>query len=406
MRLNHYIKRVGLALGASVFALSAQAQLATNLLIDPVAMSLGNAVTASPPGLSGVHFNPAALANIKGRHIQFNFLAAMLEFESEYSAGDDYEFFGYSDDPVVCEQPGENGSCAKFKTTKSKTRGISAIIPLRDRFLDLPPGPLVNPLLLPSIAIRAPDSKYTFASGISAPLAAGYYRDPDDVGNFMGQRVGLLRVNYLTPSVGFDITDELSVGATINFAYQALGFESDVRSPNDLTGMLRYLHESVCTPFDGEGNLVTDIFLFGLCNSDDSIGPFSKLADLRLVEKDTLSPNFHLGVMWEPTRDFSWGAVFQSAAQVDMSGQFRVRSSQEIRNAINAIGSSPTGAIALQILGIPVNIPEEQMGTVTQRFSFPAHFQTGIKYRLFDQVGLSFDVGWSNYSEWDNINLR
>lgn len=383
----------------------AYAILATNLLVDPVAMSLGNAVTAAPPGLSAMHFNPAGLAYIKGRQVQFNTMIVNLQFESEFSAGEDYEFFSYSDDPLVCDQVGDDGSCARFKTAKSKTKGISAIIPLRDSFLDLPPGPLIIPLLLPAFSIRAPDSKITYGTGLSAPLTAGYYRDNDDPGNYLGQRVAFFRVNYLTPSIGFKVTDEISVGATFNFAYQALGFESKLRAPNELTGTLRFLHSTICTPFDGESNIVSDIFLFGLCGTTDSVGPFSDLANVKLSLTDSLSPNMHFGIMWRPTRDFSWGAVFQTKADVQSSGVFKIQYSDSLRNSINAIGSSPTGAIALQILGIPTSIPEEEVGTVSQRFSFPAHFQTGIKYRWFDQVGLSVDLGWSNYSEWDNIDL-
>jgi hypothetical protein len=40
-----------------------QAQLATNISIDLRALSLGNAVTADPPSISAVHYNPAGLAS-------------------------------------------------------------------------------------------------------------------------------------------------------------------------------------------------------------------------------------------------------------------------------------------------------------------------------------------------------
>ena len=37
----------------------AHAQLATNLGVDIRAMSMGHAVTADPPGVMSIHFNPA-----------------------------------------------------------------------------------------------------------------------------------------------------------------------------------------------------------------------------------------------------------------------------------------------------------------------------------------------------------
>lgn len=44
----------------------ANAQLGQDLSVDLRSLSLGNAVTADPPGISAVHFNPAALAKIDG----------------------------------------------------------------------------------------------------------------------------------------------------------------------------------------------------------------------------------------------------------------------------------------------------------------------------------------------------
>ena len=50
------------AMLAAFAAASAHAALTENLAVSPVAMSLGNAVTADPPGLDSIHFNPAGLA--------------------------------------------------------------------------------------------------------------------------------------------------------------------------------------------------------------------------------------------------------------------------------------------------------------------------------------------------------
>ena len=41
------------------------AQLAQNIFIgNPKALALGNAVTADPPGIDAIHFNPAGLAKL------------------------------------------------------------------------------------------------------------------------------------------------------------------------------------------------------------------------------------------------------------------------------------------------------------------------------------------------------
>lgn len=54
------------AIVISGFSSFANAQLGQNLAVDIRSLSMGNAVTADPPGISAVHFNPAALAKLMG----------------------------------------------------------------------------------------------------------------------------------------------------------------------------------------------------------------------------------------------------------------------------------------------------------------------------------------------------
>ena len=63
-----YPKLCPLTIGILVAGLSnfTHAQLGQDLSVDLRSLSLGNAVTADPPGISAVHFNPAALAKIDG----------------------------------------------------------------------------------------------------------------------------------------------------------------------------------------------------------------------------------------------------------------------------------------------------------------------------------------------------
>ncbi|HEY9029401.1 MAG TPA: hypothetical protein VIP05_34260, partial [Burkholderiaceae bacterium] len=53
---------VAAALAACALA-PAHAALTDNLAVSPVAMSLGNAVTADPPGIDSIHANPAGLTH-------------------------------------------------------------------------------------------------------------------------------------------------------------------------------------------------------------------------------------------------------------------------------------------------------------------------------------------------------
>ena len=65
-----------LALAAAIaFSSGVNAQLLHNVTIgNPKALGLGNAVTADPPGIDSIHFNPAGLAKIKGRQMNIKLL--------------------------------------------------------------------------------------------------------------------------------------------------------------------------------------------------------------------------------------------------------------------------------------------------------------------------------------------
>ena len=217
--MNNKNKGLGvriLVLVAGLLAVSAHAQLANNLAIDVKAMSMGHAVTADPPGVMSIHFNPAGLARLDGRRVDLQFVGADFSLESEFSAPPDYNVFGFSDDPVVCDDVPDDGVdfCRNFKTATSSVEGISLYIPFINDTVDLPPGPLIaGPL--PAFSIRPAGSKFTFGTATYLPMAAGFYRDEDDVGNYMGERVALERITYLSPSVAYQVNDELSIGASI-----------------------------------------------------------------------------------------------------------------------------------------------------------------------------------------------
>ncbi len=93
------------------------AQLGTNLSVDLRALSMGNAVTADPPGVNAIHFNPAALTKIDGLQTEQQIIVANFDIQREFSVPAGYNVFGYSDDPIVCNDGPEVSSdlCTDFK---------------------------------------------------------------------------------------------------------------------------------------------------------------------------------------------------------------------------------------------------------------------------------------------------
>lgn len=394
----------GLLLLASM---TAQAQLATNLGIDVRAMSMGHAVTADPPGIMSIHFNPAGLARLEGRRMDLQFLGVDFNIESEFSAPPGYNVFGFSDDPIICSDAPGNGSdvCNDFRTSRSTIEGAALYVPLVNDIVDLPPGPMVaGPI--PSFAIKPPGSKFTFATATYLPMAAGFYRDENDPGRYMGRRVALTRMTYLAPSVGYQISDTLSIGASIGFSYQGVGLETDMRAPNELLGFARIVDESLCAPFKGESNFALDIILFGICNPQEGLGPFKDLASMEVQMDQRFSPSYNLGILWEPNDWFAWGAVWHAPVDVKLRGKYRIQYSSAARETVNGIGRSPTGAIALAVLGIPSWIPEEEVGMMAMDLTMPAHFQTGIKVNATERWQFNIDAVWVDYKQWDSFHFE
>src|SRR5690606_14490951 len=73
----------------SFISAGAQAALVENLTIaNPRALALGHAVTADPPGVDSIHFNPAGLARIEGREGLFKLTAAYFNFRADFGSYD------------------------------------------------------------------------------------------------------------------------------------------------------------------------------------------------------------------------------------------------------------------------------------------------------------------------------
>lgn len=397
----------GLALVVALVSPAAMAQLATNIAADVRAMSLGNAVTADPPGISAIHFNPAGLAKLEGRRMDLQFLAVDFALNSTFTAPPGFNVFGFSDDPVVCSDPRNDGAdtCRAFRRGTSTVEGVSLYVPVLDEIIDLPPGPVAGGPL-PAFSIKPPGSKVTFANGVYAPMIAGFHRSDDDPGNFLGKRVALERITYLSPSFGWQINDRWSVGGSVGLSYQAISLEMDFRSPNELLGFARVLDEDICAPFRGQSNLVLDIFLFGACGAEEGLDPFESLAEMKMMMEQRMSPTYNLGVLWEPNDRFAWGLVWQSEAEMDLKGKYEINYAEPTRDLLNSIGRSPTGSIALAVLGMPSYIGKTETGILSMDLTFPAHMQTGIKWRFLPRWKMNVDLGWTNFGKWSAFDVK
>ncbi len=281
----------------------AGAQMANDLTIgNPKAMALGNAVTADETGIDSVHYNPAALTRMKGRQATVKLLTGVMDIRAGFKAPPNYGegTFGLRDDPVA--------------NSHSRTLTPTMYLPGLGGMTDVPL--LVAPLA--GISINPPGSKFTFATNVYTPQALGYSRDSDsDPARYQGREVSLQRLTYFSPTLAYQVNDELSVGLSVGFSHQAVALNEDFRAPNQLLGLLQQTKEIGCLPGMQE---ILEVF-FNVCGGN--IGPFQNLANIDLDMQQSLSPSFNLGVLWEPTDWFAWGATYQSESRMRLKGKYR-----------------------------------------------------------------------------------
>ncbi|ENW02514.1 OmpP1/FadL family transporter [Acinetobacter beijerinckii] len=384
------------------------AQLGQDLSVDLRSLALGNAVTADPPGISAVHFNPAALAKLEGLQTDVQGILANFAIKRDYSAPAGYNVFGYSDDPLVCNDGPEVDAniCTDFKGTVSGDVEYASIyVPILKKIVDLGPN---SPLAAPTagISYKPPGSKVTYATAVYAPLVAGFGAEDGNPSNYMGQQVALERITYLSPSFGYQVNDHLSVGASFGMSYQAIAMKTDLRFPNEMIGVLRMVDEVVCGPFKDNGDIITDLLLFGMCNAKEGMNPFNKMGSLDVSLEQSLSPSYNLGVLWEPTDDFSFGMVYQSEAKMRLRGKYLINNAVAPQQLVAGLNSSATGQILAAILGLPGFVPNVESGLVAMDFKYPQHFKAGIKYKIFPDLQMNFDIGWTDFSAWDKFKFE
>lgn len=386
-------KRMLGALLAASLAGGADAQLTQNLTLHPKALALGNAVTADPPGIMAIHYNPAGLTKLDGRQLEVNLMNIYTDIDADFSAPEGYEIFGIDGletDPMTGKQRDP------VANSHSHTNNVALYVP-GFGILRAPPGPAVAPSA--GISINPPGSKLTFGNMFYLPMAAGFYRDKDDPGRYMPQATALQRTTYLSPTVGYEINDKWAVGAGIHISHMGLAVDQYMRAPNMLLGVA----ETLQTAFNCEtGDEPLQPWL-ALCGGN--IGPWDDIGVLSLNMQETVSPTYALGVMWEPTDWFSWGASYTSEADMNMKGTFEIQYTEDWSGFWQRLNGSVLGAISSAILSLPSGAPREA-GNVSMDLTYPQHFQTGISVDVHPKLTVNVDVGWTDFKQWDSFDLR
>ena len=161
----------------SFFSSHLSAQLAQNLLIgNAKALALGNAVTADPPDIDSIHFNPAGLTRLKGRKSQLKFIMASVDVKGQIIST-----------PAYDEHQKQIGYEDPLANTHTKV----------DQFAVYLPGEGTTPLPftaapLAGYSFSPPGANWTFATAVYAPLMLGFTRKDEDPGVNFGKELAIM----------------------------------------------------------------------------------------------------------------------------------------------------------------------------------------------------------------------
>lgn len=387
-RVRRRIVTVGL-LGLGAVPL-ARAALTDNLLASPTAMSLGNAVTADPPGVESIHFNPAGLARMTGNTFTASLQVATIRTREWFNSAPDLNIGGFKDDPL-------NGTTSGPVSHRLYLPGVG-LLPWH-----LPALPL------PGIGFtfNKPGSPFTFGTATYASMGFSLDRtaDPEDPSRFDGRIMQIQRLVFLSPSVGYKVSDTLRVGVSVPIAHHAMVFDTDMRLPNPLVGMLGSIQNGWC-PNNG-GNLL-DTFTVGFCGGgpEGRLNPFKKAANLQLEMTAPIDPTVNIGVLWEPKRWFAMGATFQSGSNTVFRGTYELQVEPMVTNFIQGLNSSLVGPIVGAVLGLPQSVPPVQKGHLVGTVPFPERLQVGFKIKPVNFLQFNVDVGYTNWSKWNTLTFK
>lgn len=366
-----------------LFSNPAWCSLGQNLSVGSAkAMALGNAVTADPPGIDAIHFNPAGLAQLKGRQYQLKSVAAHLDVSADFYSTNAYDLqlnlFEFED---------------RYANSSSQADGLAILLP-GDKIVKL--GDIAGGML-GGVSYSPPGSDFTFATATYATLIGGVYHSNDnDPGVFSGRTRAVTRLTYLSPSIGYQLTDQLAIGGSLGFSYTGLALDIDLRFPNALITGVGGFSNALC------GNNTT----FGPCAGE--LSPVESLANIDFIIDDPYSQTFNIGLLWQPNPWLTWGIVYQSASRDTLEGDIRISYSEELVDYLQGfrnLTDETLFEIGLDLLRFPDNLEADQ-STARVNLDYPAHFSTGLSIQLTPKWKINTDLKWTELGNWDEVTLE
>lgn len=333
------------------------------------ATSLAGAVTANPPGIMAVHYNPAGLSQAReGLMYQQGFTFMGFNRKNQFSpdlSSRVLDLYDPSDDPVSNRSSGRGKSYLYYPIYGDMHGDIFS--------LPLPLG----------VSYRPQNSRWVMASGSYMPFSWGNSYDPDDPSQYQSSAYYQQHLVYASPGVSYQWSDSFSLGISIGLGQTALGQNSTLRIPNDILPL------SQTFPIPGD------------------ISPFDSLGHMNLEMRDDTAFSFNAGVLWQPFSSLKLGCVYRSAINSHPKGTFHIQYSDELLRLSQWYRDNP--AISQKLLnapGLDKLYNKSEAGSIhLNSFQWPDSIQMGVYYKAKFNLRLMFDLQWTRWSGQQEYRL-
>lgn len=390
---------------------------------NPKALALGHAITADPPDIDSIHFNPAGLTQLKGRQLFLKGIVGLFSTEMELGGYGDYmnglieeyreqhrAFEDENGNLLYGRSPWDEYVYNETLNTKSKSEGGPTLM-LPGGMVDMP----IGAGMAGGASYRPPGSRFTFGTNVYSPMMNGMHVASDDPGRFAQERAAFTLITYFSPTVAYEVSDTFSVGLSVNFNYSGMGLELPIHEPHVAIFFLGspFIQGTFCNPDgtpkeanqpDNELGLKIDV-----CTE---VPPFTTFGKLSFEVDQNIVLGYNLGLLWKPQPWLSLGLSYNSAIDVEMDGEFSFPIYDPFKTFLYRFHSSQVMELAgnlVQTLGLQLPTPEQiqndAKGPLTVSYQIPQRWNAGISLQLTPRWKWNVDVRQTEWSAFSEIYL-
>jgi len=351
-----------------LFYQSTSAMAMYQMITGAKAIALAGAVTANPPSLMAVHYNPAGLVQAREGLVYYQGLSTTsFNRQNHFSPDQSFNVLNIShasDDPIT-NRSSMQGKSYLYYPIYGDSHGDTINFPL--------------PL---GATYRRSDSRWIMASGSYMPFAWGNCYDSNDPSKYQAYEYYQQHLIYASPGIAYQWNDFFSFGLSMGIGQTALARSSIVRFPNDTMARIQSL------PIPGKPGL------------------FDGLANMRLNLRDDIAMSLNAGILWKPFHNLQFGCVYRSPVDSHPKGNIHIQYTDKLLKLTQWYRKNPIYANSLKTPGLgEINQPFETGTAYLKKYQWPDSIQMGIQYQPSSCIKLMFDFQWIRWSAQNEYRL-